>query len=106
MINLAINSGTKVAANLKSLDPTPSVSTDLLASSLLNRAPYFLGGLALLALIYSGFMYLTAFGDATKMEQAKKNISWTIIGIIAISAITVIIDIILRIVSATNLVPS
>ena len=90
-------------AGIEQLDPTPRVSYDVLASSLLNRAPYYLGGLALLALIYSGFMYLTAYGDATKMEQAKKNISWTIIGIIAISATSVIIDIILKIISATKL---
>lgn len=76
--------------------------TDLL-NSLLNRIPYFLGGLALLALLYSGFIYVTAFGDATKMETAKKNITWTVIGIIAVAAIYAIIRIVVAITAATPL---
>lgn len=87
----------KLAANIKDLDPTRSTNITTLASSILNRIPYFLGGLALLAILYSGFMYLTAFGDATKMEQAKKNISWAITGIIFIAATTVIIELLLRV---------
>ena len=94
-----------MAKSLESYDPTKrsgfSDGISTLANSVLNRAPYILGGLALLALIYSGFMYMTAYGDATKMEQAKKNISWTIIGIIAIAATSAIITIILQIISAT-----
>lgn len=103
-MNTYFGSGIKLAQSLKDYDPTPDNSNIYtLANSILNRAPYILGGLALLALIYSGFMYMTAYGDATKMEQAKKNISWTIIGIIAIAATSAIITIILQIISATNL---
>lgn len=87
----------KLAANIKDLDPTRSTDITTLASSILNRIPYFLGGLAFLAILYSGFMYLTAFGDTTKMEQAKKNISWVITGIIFIAATTIIINLLLRI---------
>jgi len=103
-MNIYFNSGIKLAEDWGKYDPTGRSSDvggiSTLASSLLNRAPYILGGLALLALIYSGFMYLTAYGDATKMEQAKKNISWIIIGIIAIAATNAIITIILKIISA------
>ncbi len=99
-----INSEVKLAQSLKDLDPTVAggdLST--VANSVLNRIPYFLGGFALLALLYSGFMYLTAFGDATKMEQAKKNISWTIIGIIAVATISIVMNLILKVLSVTGI---
>lgn len=43
---------------------------------------YFAGVLALIAVIYSGIMYMTAGGDSTKAEKAKQNLLWAIIGII------------------------
>ena len=65
-----------------------------LANNLINRIPYYLGGLALLALLYSGAMYMLALGDPTKMETAKKNITWTVTGILAILAIYAVIGVI------------
>ena len=103
-MNTNIPHSVKLAQNLSSFDPTPDGSTmTTLASSLLNRAPYILGGLALAALIYSGFMYMTAYGDTAKMEQAKKNITGVIIGIIAIASVSIIIKIILTVISATKI---
>lgn len=89
-----------LASSWDAIDPTKgSAGGDLvlLLNQLLNRIPYFLGGLALLALLYSGFLYITAFGDSTKMEMAKKNITWTVIGILAIAFIYIVIDLILSI---------
>jgi uncharacterized membrane protein YhaH (DUF805 family) len=87
---------------ISQIDPTKgsgAATGDLtgLLNSILNRIPYFLGGLALLALLYSGFIYVTAFGDAAKMEAAKKNMTWTMIGIIAVAAIYAIIEIAVQI---------
>jgi hypothetical protein len=88
---------------INQIDPTtaPGAAGDLtnLLNSLLNRIPYFLGGLGLLALLYSGFIYITAFGNAAKMEAAKKNMTWIAIGIVAVSAIYIIIDIAVKITS-------
>ena len=103
-MNSHLPSGVKLARDLSSFDPTPDGSTiSTVASSLLTRAPFILGGLALAALIYSGFMYMTAYGDAGKMEQAKKNITGTIIGIIAIASVSIIIQLILTVISATKI---
>ncbi|MEX1051941.1 MAG: hypothetical protein WEC83_00965 [Patescibacteria group bacterium] len=41
---------------------------------------------AFFSIIYSGFQYITAGGDAAKSEKARKNILWAIIGIILASA--------------------
>lgn len=77
------------AGTFTSLDQlNPSFdSVESAASSLLSRIPYFLGGLALLAILYSGAMYVFAMGDPSKFETAKKNLMWTIIGILAVAAI-------------------
>jgi len=58
---------------------------------ILNLAPYFLGALAFLAILYSGAMYVLSFGDPTKMETAKKNLTWTIIGIVAVAGVYIMI---------------
>lgn len=40
--------------------------------------------LAVVALVYAGFLYITAFGDEGKVESAKKILMWVVIGIIMI----------------------
>ena len=34
----------------------------------------------MLAIVYSGFLFVTAQGNETKLEKAKKVIVWTLIG--------------------------
>lgn len=81
------------AANLENIyskyDPTPDTTS--LLDSLLNRIPVYLGALAIIALLIAGVQYAFAYGDPSKQEQAKKNISWTVIGIIAASSVTILI---------------
>lgn len=43
---------------------------------------YAAGVLALIAMIYSGIMYMTAGGDSAKAEKAKNNLVWAIIGVV------------------------
>ena len=88
-------------SQLSQLDPTAwsSQATSgngfwMLLSNMLDRAPYYLGGLALLALLYSGAMYVMAMGDASKMETAKKNITWVVIGIIAVASVAAVLAVI------------
>lgn len=50
------------------------------------------GSLAVIAIIYSGLMYITAGADTTKAETAKKNLIWAIIGVVVISLALVIIN--------------
>jgi len=88
-------------ATLDDLDPTPFDDIPDLANSILNRIPYFLGGLALAAIIYSGALYILALGDATKIETAKKNFSWTIVGILATMSIYMVIALIVWLTKST-----
>lgn len=80
------------AQDLSDLQQTPDI--DILLPTLMNRIPVYLGGFAFIALVYSGAMYVLALGDTNKMEAAKKNITWTLIGIIAAMSVWAIIKLI------------
>lgn len=90
---------------LNALDPTIAAGGSFfqLIDEVMNRLPYFLGGLAFLALLYSGAIYIGALGDPTKMEAAKKNLTWTAIGILASASVFIVIKLILWITNPTSL---
>ena len=45
---------------------------------------YFMGLIATIMIIYAGALYITAMGDDTKLEEAKKIITYAAIGIVVI----------------------
>lgn len=55
-----------------------------LALTIVNFALTFLGLIAVVMIIYGGFLYVTAGGKEDKVETAKKIIMYSIIGIIII----------------------
>lgn len=67
-----------------SFPPTPITSLEDLLITIFTWMLGFAGSLAVIAIIYSGVMYITSGGDAAKAEQAKKNLIWAIIGVVAI----------------------
>ncbi len=76
------------------LNPTPWGRTGdvedavwTMLTNVLSRFPYFLGGLAFLGLLYAGGLYIFSTGDPQKMETAKKNIVWVMIGVLAVAGI-------------------
>lgn len=50
------------------------------------------GGLAVVFLVYAGFVYVTAYGNEERAAQAKKIIIWTIVGIVVMICAGLIID--------------
>jgi len=55
--------------------------------ALINWTNFFLKFLTLIsmiALVYAGFLYITAAGNDEQMNKAKKAISWVVIGIVVI----------------------
>jgi hypothetical protein len=50
-------------------------------SRIINYFFYAIGLFAFLGILYSGFMYITSAGDAAKAEAAKKNLTWSLIGV-------------------------
>lgn len=49
--------------------------------SLLGVATSLAGMIAVVMILYSAFLYVTAYGDDAKAETAKKTIFWAIIGL-------------------------
>lgn len=55
--------------------------TDLIPT-LVRGAINLLAGITIVAIMYGGIQYLTAYGDDTKLENAKKNIIYAVIGLL------------------------
>jgi hypothetical protein len=87
---------------LDNMNPTFSDIYSL-SDEILNKIPYFLGGLAFLAILYSGAIYITSFGDPARMESAKKNLTWTVTGILAVMSVYGIMSVIMWIANTARL---
>ena len=98
----------KSLENLKSIDRSiggpldPEFALDATVGSILDRLPFFLTALAFASFLYSGGMYIFAMGDATKMENAKKNLTWTAFGMIAMSSVVIIVKLISKFAGTTS----
>lgn len=64
--------------------------------SVTNFALGFLGLLAILIVIYGGFLYLTSAGEPDKAEKGKKSVTYAIIGIILILGSFAIVNTVLQ----------
>ncbi len=63
----------------------PDGSTDALSDTLLTATNYvlgFLAALAILVIVISGIMYITASGDQERVDNAKKWLLYAIIGLV------------------------
>ncbi len=62
----------------------------------------FIGMVAIIFLIYAGFVYITANGEQAKIDKAKKLIWGTVIGILIIFAVYAVVATLLNISAAVN----
>lgn len=64
--------------------PSSNNATDVdkLLNNIITWAVTIIAIVAFFSLIYSGFLYITAGGDASKAEKAQKNIVWAILGLV------------------------
>jgi len=67
-------------ATLKDRAAVPNVILQIIAGSLI----YLAGPVAVYMLVLGGFNYIISHGDQTKIEEAKKGITWAIIGLLVI----------------------
>ena len=72
--------GTAIVGTSSGLESTATVSGVL--GFIITWLLYILGGIAVLAFIIAGIMYITAGGDEAKVEKAKGIIVYSIIGIV------------------------
>jgi len=67
--------------------PKELTSCDSLRCQVLRYVNYaltFVGLIAVIVFIYAGFLYLTSAGDAKKADEAKKAMTYAVIGILVI----------------------
>jgi len=58
------------------------------------------GVIAVLALVYSGVMYITSGGNEEQAAIAKKNIVWVVIGLVLIASALIIVRVIINILNS------
>ena len=65
----------------------PNIATKSIGEVISGVLPFVFaiaGFLLLFYLLYSGFQYMTSSGDPKKLESAKQNITYSIVGFIVI----------------------
>ncbi|PIQ79019.1 hypothetical protein COV81_03595 [Candidatus Peregrinibacteria bacterium CG11_big_fil_rev_8_21_14_0_20_41_10] len=77
-----------------------------LAQLLLNYLLGFLGLIAVIFIIYAGFLYVTAAGEDDNIGKAKKIIMYSIVGIIVILASAAIVNFALGSTSGASTTPT
>ena len=78
--------------------PTEGPSQDSLVELIrtgLNTAIIFAAVVSVAFLIYNGFNYMTAGGDATKIEKAQKGLANALIGLVIAIAAAIIVNFVL-----------
>lgn len=83
--------------------PDPAGGIKAIATNLLKWLLEIVGVLALIAFVVSGTQYLLASADEELVEKAKKNMTYSIIGVIVVLSSLVIIKALDAILSAKSL---
>lgn len=76
VVNQPISVSVKID-NPINVDSIPDFITAILGAIVAIGAP-----IAVLFLIYAGFLFVTARGNDTKLTEAKQFLTWTIVGIV------------------------
>lgn len=75
-----------------------NIVMQMIAGSLIFVA----GPLAVMMLAWGGLRYVTSHGDQNQMEEAKKTITWAIIGLVVIILSFAIVTSVINILAATD----
>ena len=113
IINLGVLGGEKAYAQ-SSGGPTPpstagGLTNPLRADSLVELLQGFVQVIITVAvpiaavfIIYAGLLFVTAGGNVTKIESAKKTVYWTIIGVTVLLGAGIIIQVISETITGLN----
>lgn len=73
-----------VDLNLRVGNPTPFTSVEAFIQGVLNVIMILATPIIVLVIMYSGFLYVTARGNAEQVKQATRSLTYAIIGAILI----------------------
>ena len=74
---LVLATAVKIDNPLGNINSIPDLISAILGAIVAIGAP-----IAVLFLIYAGFMFVTARGNDTRLAKAKETLMWTIVGIV------------------------
>ena len=60
-------------------------SIEALTNNIIGAVLWIIGAVAVLAIIYGGFLYMTAGGDSDKTTKARNVILYAILGVIVVA---------------------
>ena len=69
-------------------------SVESLYEKFINTALYAIGIVAVIALIYGGYLYMTARGNEAQVKQGRQVLTWAIIGLVIVLAAAVIVNVV------------
>ena len=79
---------TKTLKDKAAVKLNPARITDLsdLMGRGINAMLMFMGSIALILVVYAGFMWMTAGGNESRIQKARTILVWTLLGTVAIGA--------------------
>lgn len=69
-------------------------NVESLYEKFINTALYAVGMVAVIALIYGGYLYMTARGNEAQAKQGRQVLTWAIIGLVVVFAAAVIVNVV------------
>ena len=90
--------GIGLTSNTGSGCDQPAGSKDLsdVVATAINLLSLLVGIIAVFAIIFGGFRYITSLGDSTKISSAKDTIVYAIIGLIVVASAQLIVRFVLN----------
>lgn len=78
-----INTGDAFPENIPGKDKGPEAA-DVVVEDIIQVVLFVAGALAVIMLVYGGIQYIMSAGNSSKIEQAKKTIIYSVVGIIVV----------------------
>ncbi len=95
--------GAKGTTFAESLGLSPGPSIQVMIARIIRTVIGFVGIIAVIMILYAGFLYMTAGGNATRLATAKKIMTQAIIGlVIVLTSFTIVYFIVGKLVDATG----
>ncbi len=83
--------GTNVVASVPWYCSVPDVYTKFI-----NVAMFAVGIVAVLAIIYGGYLYMTAQSNEAQRKKGRDVLTWAVIGLVVVIAAAVIVDVVVK----------
>ncbi len=85
----------QVTLNSSPFRPLGNTSVQGIIGRIIQFVLGLTGVIALVMFIYGGFLWMTAAGSSSRVEQAKKTLVWSTLGIIAIFSAYALVNLVI-----------